>query len=332
MRRGIVVSFLVTVVTLGGALLAATGHLKPQGDYYANPPAGGKTNLSGGTGCNCHGATTFSLAINGPTQLYPGQAATYTAAASTSTALNGTRLGLNVAQTGGALAVTNTAALQITGGEVLHKQSPAPLTTVSSGAASYSFIYTLSGGASVGTSYTLAAVGAAGFSGGWAHATNKSVTAIRPSNPSGLAPTATSSGSISLSWSGSGPEYRLLYKTGPTAPASPTDGTATIVDLGASPATVSGLAASTQYSFAVYGRATYSAQNTFSSASTTTTASTSAAVATSWYVNVGSGDDGNSGTSSGSPFKTITKAMSLAVSGDTINVAPGTYLWAPPPC
>ena len=45
--------------------------------------------------------------------------------------------------------------------------------------------------------------------------------------------------------------------------------------------------------------------------------------ATTWYVSVG-GMDTNPGTS-GSPYRTITKAMTVALSGDTILVLPGTY-------
>ena len=56
------------------------------------------------------------------------------------------------------------------------------------------------------------------------------------------------------------------------------------------------------------------------------------AAATNYYVNVNTGTDANNGLSSGSPFKTIGFAMSTAVSGDTINVAAGTYVWAAPPC
>ena len=53
---------------------------------------------------------------------------------------------------------------------------------------------------------------------------------------------------------------------------------------------------------------------------------------TIWYVNVVTGNDSNNGMSANTPFKYITKAMSVALSGDTINVAPGTYVWALPPC
>jgi parallel beta-helix repeat protein len=45
-----------------------------------------------------------------------------------------------------------------------------------------------------------------------------------------------------------------------------------------------------------------------------------------YYVNVGTGSDTNAGTTAGAPFQTITKALSVAtISGQTINVAPGTY-------
>lgn len=46
-------------------------------------------------------------------------------------------------------------------------------------------------------------------------------------------------------------------------------------------------------------------------------------LATTWYVSP-SGSDSNSGTSS-SPFKSITKAQSVAVSGDTVSLRGGTY-------
>lgn len=46
-------------------------------------------------------------------------------------------------------------------------------------------------------------------------------------------------------------------------------------------------------------------------------------LATTWYVSP-SGSDSNSGTSS-SPFKSITKAQSVAVSGDVVDVHGGTY-------
>jgi Protein of unknown function (DUF1565) len=60
-----------------------------------------------------------------------------------------------------------------------------------------------------------------------------------------------------------------------------------------------------------------------------TTIAAAAAVPVTWYVNVATGSDSNSGTSAGTPFQWITKAMSVALSGDTIMVAPGTYYVLP---
>src|ERR1043165_7829936 len=49
----------------------------------------------------------------------------------------------------------------------------------------------------------------------------------------------------------------------------------------------------------------------------------STASATTWYVSP-SGSDSNPGTQA-SPFKSITKAQSVAVSGDVVNLRGGTY-------
>ncbi len=52
------------------------------------------------------------------------------------------------------------------------------------------------------------------------------------------------------------------------------------------------------------------------------------AAAATYYVNVATGNDTNNGingTSSATPYKFITQAMSVASTGDTILVAPGTY-------
>src|SRR5438045_2903882 len=50
------------------------------------------------------------------------------------------------------------------------------------------------------------------------------------------------------------------------------------------------------------------------------------AQATTWFVNVNTGSNANLGTSSGSAFKTIQKAIDVAAaSGDTVKVAAGFY-------
>ena len=50
-----------------------------------------------------------------------------------------------------------------------------------------------------------------------------------------------------------------------------------------------------------------------------------AAAATTWYVNDATGNDANNCTSAATPCKTIQAAINKALSGDTINVAAGTY-------
>lgn len=54
------------------------------------------------------------------------------------------------------------------------------------------------------------------------------------------------------------------------------------------------------------------------------TATAPSTTPTSYYVNVASGSDTNNGANS-TPFKTIKRALQAAVSGDTVNVAGGTY-------
>ncbi|HTP13293.1 MAG TPA: T9SS type A sorting domain-containing protein [Bacteroidota bacterium] len=46
---------------------------------------------------------------------------------------------------------------------------------------------------------------------------------------------------------------------------------------------------------------------------------------TTYFVNASAGNDGNAGTSSGTAFKTITHALSVAANTDVVNVAAGTY-------
>jgi Protein of unknown function (DUF1565) len=62
---------------------------------------------------------------------------------------------------------------------------------------------------------------------------------------------------------------------------------------------------------------------------TTIAAAGLVSVPRTWYVNVATGSDSNSGMSAGTPFQWITKGMSSAISGDTIMVAPGTYYVLP---
>jgi hypothetical protein len=296
---------------------------------YANSPASltGRTNKSGGAGCaSCHGASadgTITVVISGPTALNKGQLGLYTVTASKSGIADATKMGLAVASSDSNPLTTVTANTVITSEEMIHASGGGALNTTSGGSASYQFNYTMPAGAAVGSSHTLYAVSALSFT-GWNHATNFTVF-TRPVAPISVTPSNATSGSVDLAWSGTGPEYRVVYKTGASAPTTPTDGTT--LDLGAATSTtVNSLAASTQYSFAVsskppakvlrlhHGRDHHGDDDRRSR--------------TARHVNAGSGTNAGACTNSASPCKTITYAMSQASSGtpgDTINVAAGTY-------
>lgn len=276
--------------------------------------------LTGCSGCHGSGGITVGYGATPVTQLYPGQTATYTILIQKITGTSSAKVGLNVAASSGTLAAVSGEPLTLSSGQIIHSTAIGALRTLGTGSTSYQVQYTMSTVATPGTGYTLNTVSAAPGVG--AAALPLTVTAIRPANPTGLASTGATTASISLSWSGTGPSYRVLRKSG-SAPASPTDGTIIYEGAGTS-TTASGLAASTTYYFAVYGAATYSATTTYSSAASTTSASTAAPVPVTWYVKASTGADTNPGTS-GSPFRTITKALTVAASIDIISVASGTY-------
>src|SRR2546423_1893410 len=145
--------------------------------------------------------------------------------------------------------------------------------------------------AAIPSSHTIAGYMAVRYPGKSAQATNVTVTTVRPGTPTGLAAGTTTSVSIALSWTGTAPTsaFRVLRKSG-SFPTGPTDGAATIVYDGPNTSTTAaGLSASTTYFFAVFGKASFSATDTYSSAASQVSASTTAAAATTWHVNVTTG-------------------------------------------
>ncbi|HUR57187.1 MAG TPA: Ig-like domain repeat protein, partial [Opitutaceae bacterium] len=281
-------------------------------------------------GCiTCHGpggvAGGVAVAISGPAGLNPNQLGVYTVTATiTSAGRMGVAIAASDAGTPLSVPVGQRLALQAGTGELIHDANLGALPTAGSGSASYTFNYTMPSGAGVGTSHTLYAVSAVGIAGNWAYASNF-IVRTRPTATSSVTPSNITAASVDLTWSGGGPEYRVVYKTGAVAPANETDGT--VSDVGAlTSATVSGLTASTQYSFAVFSKLSGAA--VFSSSAAATTATTGASTAAARYVNAATGVNTGNCSVAANPCKTITYAMAQAVTGspgDSVNVAPGTY-------
>ena len=283
--------------------------------------SGGYTGAST-SGCSgCHGSVAdpnMTLALSGATSLAAGASATYTLTA-TKSGVSGQPMGLDVTTSDGAgLATIAGQSTQLIGQELTHASPPR---TVSGTTGTYQFTFTMPAGAAAGTAHTLRAASAIDIPGGWQ--TTTYTVYVPPTAPSGLAASSIQASSVTLSWTGGGPAYRIVYKTG-GAPTSPTDGST--LNVSSSPTTVTGLAPATQYYFAVYSKV--SAADAFSTTATTTNATTASAPAVNRYVNAGTGTNSGNCTVAGSPCRTITYAMTQAATGspgDTINVAPGTY-------
>ncbi|MFZ2491845.1 MAG: Ig-like domain repeat protein [Thermoanaerobaculia bacterium] len=316
------IAFLSALGTVLWASERSPGHL------VSNSSTGftGRTNLSGGAGCaSCHGSSADSsttVTIAGASTLYPGETGVFSVTTFRSGS-QGVKVGIDVAASD-----PNTLAVQagqptiLSGGEITHNGT---LHTTNGGAAQYVFRYTMPTTAAISSTHTIAAVAAVGFV-GWNHAPNFTVTTVAPWTPIEIAAAAIGSATVNLNWSGSTPEYRVIRKNGlGTTFTGPDDAASTLVFEGAGTAvTATGLTASTAYTFAVYGKspgaAVYSEGNQTVSLTTTAAGGTG----TIYHVNVGTGVDTNDG-SPNAPFKTIKKAITVALAGDTVSVAAGTY-------
>jgi len=285
-------------------------------------------------GCgDCHSSpgNMATLTLSGPTALNPGQSGTYTLTATQSTVNNTVRMGLDVTSSDGvsSLAVIAGQCTNISGSDLVHNSGLAGCSTLkqgTNGTASYQFTYTMPGGAAAGSTHTLNAASAWGFGTVPGSRTTSATVTTRPGAPSTLTPSNTTSSSVQLAWTGGGPEYGVVYKTGATPPTNENDGTLVTFGAGTTSTTISGLNSATQYSFRLLSK--LSSVAIYSTTGPTATITTTNPPAATRHVNAATGVDSGNCSSAGSPCKTITYAMGQAVAGnpgDVISVAPGTY-------
>ena len=316
---------------------------------YSNTPAStvnrtAKTTTIDSASCGqCHSPLNANIvatftAGSPPSQLYPGDYGNYRITISKSGDTTSTvSLGIDVA------ASDTVAALTVTGGEPTTTAAALgvpEVTHVSGGILAnlrrlntvtnyYSFRYTMPASAGAGTTHTLYGVAALGPStgGGWNRASNFAITTRSlPAAATSITPSSPTSSTINLIWSGGGPQYLVLRKTG-SDPSSPTDPAATSVYSGSgTSATASGLSASTIYYFAVFSKdlGVHSGAAFYSTTAATNNMATTAAFDPNPWVDAVSGNDTNNGTS-GAPLRTIKKALTVVGFGGTIRVRPGTY-------
>ena len=279
MRRSVAVSFLISFLVLGGAMVGATlTKLKPHSDF-----AGGstghtlltKTDGSGCSGGSCHGPTLTTVAFTDTAnvtitaaQLYPGETGSFRI-----TATGTGNMGANVATTttGGSLTSTD---LYKNGNELQHTSTIGGYALRPAGSY-YSFNYTLTNTAIGGTT-TIYGVSAVGHLGVRGNAPNLVVTARRPANPTSVTPGSSDSTSVVLNWLSSGPLNHVVVKTG-TFASSPTDTSGTAYDIAGSTGTIGGLSPVTTYFFKSWDLARFGVYDTYSTNSVTTTAATTTA-------------------------------------------------------
>jgi len=130
----------------------------------------GRTNKTGGAGCNCHGgiSSNVNAIISGPSTIAPGATATYTV---TITGGPLVRAGVNIAASSGALSPVSSSGLVLEDDELKHFPPKSP----SDGAVTFSFDYTAPN--SVGTQTLYATANSVNFDGNnsgdeWNHAPN----------------------------------------------------------------------------------------------------------------------------------------------------------------
>lgn len=255
---------------LAGAVLMAShpGRVLPVESQSTNSPSNttGRTAKPGSPnhGCiTCHGAqnTTINATLTGQASLYPGDYGVYKMNATQTGITAATSFGFDVSASDASAVLSlvsgePTATYDVGGlaanREVTH--AGPPLRQINTATNYYSFRYTMPAGAAAGDSHILYGLVGGNSVAGWNDASPLTITTkAMPTSPSTFTAGTPTSSTIPLSWSGGGPQYRVLMKTG-TYPSSSTDSTATVVYEGPTPSTTaSGLSPTTTYFFALYG-------------------------------------------------------------------------------
>jgi hypothetical protein len=340
LRRGPGLLLLAAAGTL--ALLTSTAISQTRN---APPPIGllssdnptnttNRTLKSGTPGCSCHGATAATSinvslsSASGVTQLYPGDFGFFRINVSKAGAPSTTPFGFNAAASDAVTAlavVAGQSSQTATVGGVPELTHTSAHKTLAQGF--YQFKYTMPATATTGSSHTIYGTAGGPTIGGWNHASNKVITTkALPAAPATLSAGTPTGSTVPLNWSGGGPQYKVLRKTG-DYPSSPTDVFATTVYEGSGMSTTAtGLTGSTLYYFRVFSKdvGPDSGASFFSTASAQTTAMTTASNSPNPWVDAVNGNDANAGTSD-APVKTIKQAIINAGSNPTITVRPGTY-------
>jgi hypothetical protein len=179
-------------------------------------------------------------------------------------------------------------------------------------------------GLTAGTLYYFAAYGKVPAVASYSATAVQATAGTTPANPTGLTAMASSSTEVSLAWTGTSAEFRVLGKSG-AYPTDPNDAAAEVVYQGTAKNVVDGgLLAGTQYFYRVWGKTAGAAA--YSTANSQATATTTAQPVDRFVAASGNDQAGaNPCTTAATPCRTITRAMTAAGSGDSIFVQPGTY-------
>lgn len=212
------------------------------------------------TGCGqCHIRDQQHVvsSFSGPSEVLGGQQGNFSIATQSSNPCglidNPCRVGIDVASSDNQGLALNDTGIQLLNNEITHTTGAKTIAQNQTGTVTYNFKYAMPN-AAPGTARTLRGVSRVG-SGGWNFAPDfTAVVLLGASGPSALNVTASSSNSLTLTWTGAtAAAYQITYKAGATAPTSPNDGIKKPLVFNQNSKEISGLNPSTQYSFSVWG-------------------------------------------------------------------------------